>query len=71
MVVRYNQRWEEMEKSGTPLEKLFESYALFKPLLRLCPKSTRPQPLASLPNKAHEPEGPQGQGIRWRPLGFV
>ena len=29
MAVRYNQRWEEMEKSGTPLEKLFESYALF------------------------------------------
>ena len=29
MAVRYNQRWEEMEKSGTPLEKLFESYALY------------------------------------------
>ena len=29
MAVRYNQRWEEMEKSGTPLDKLFETYALF------------------------------------------
>jgi site-specific recombinase XerD len=29
MAVRYNQRWEEMDKSGTPLERLFESYALF------------------------------------------
>jgi len=29
MVVRYNQRWEEMDKSGTPLEKIFETYALF------------------------------------------
>ena len=29
MVVRYNQRWDEMEKSGTPLDKLFETYALF------------------------------------------
>ena len=29
MAVRYNQRWEEMEKSGTPLEKLFETYALY------------------------------------------
>jgi len=29
MAVRYNQRWEEMEISGTPLEKIFETYALF------------------------------------------
>ena len=29
MAARYNQRWEEMEKSGTPLDKLFETYALF------------------------------------------
>ena len=28
-MVRYNQRWVEMEKSGTPFERLFESYALF------------------------------------------
>jgi site-specific recombinase XerD len=29
MVVRYNQRWDEMDKSRTSLESLFESYALF------------------------------------------
>src|SRR3972149_4835564 len=29
MAVRYNQRWEEMEKAETPLDKLFETYALF------------------------------------------
>ena len=29
MAVRYNQRWEEMEKSGTPLKRVFESYALY------------------------------------------
>ncbi len=29
MAVRYNPRWEEMDKSGTPLERLFESYALY------------------------------------------
>ncbi len=29
MAVRYNPRWEEMDKSGTPLDRLFESYALY------------------------------------------
>lgn len=29
MAVRYNRRWEEMDKSGTTLEALFKTYALY------------------------------------------
>ena len=29
MVVRYNRRWEEMDKSHTALDALFATYALY------------------------------------------